>query len=900
MNEVLITVDFDKNSIKLDRNFLLVQNDYNSTKFKFEFLQDITGKKVFELLKPDGSFFIKEIQNNEIILVDYDEENNLVPILTTSGTYKFEIVIYDENSKLTNSAIAKFKAREEVVDENDIDIESDTRLPILDQLINETNNLNIIASKEDKKTIINITKKDGSTEIVEINDGLDGKQGEKGNPGINGNDGYTPIKGEDYFTEEDINNMISENNIVTDKNYVHTDNNYTNEEKEKLETLENYTLPKATKESIGGVQIGNGLNINDGVLSCEIEKIIPKNTVSGENITINDSIDYKTFKVGIDGNCEQETTTGKQLFNYLIGSGTTNGVSWSIEKDGTITLNGTASSNFNLPLSNSLNQLFDVNDYSLNYIYLGGSTNNNIAIHNTGTTNNVFYITITNSQTNQNLKKALTDELTLTLWQLYIASGTVFNNLKFRYLIVNSTVDDYNYEPYTGQASPNPDYPQDVEVIYSDNLFNKDNSNYLEGYIDTDKVVSHSNYRTYYIPCLPNTTYTINRIGTSSICVAESSLTPTFDGSIFNKVQGTTNSVTITTSSTTNYLLMQIYRNGYDDIDTVLNTNQVVKGSKTKPYLPYGYIGVRKTGKNKISSTNKVGNVMYLNGATSYSDYVFKAGTYTLSYSDTNTLTTYMKTASTSNISLGTGQTITFTATEDFNLWFYRSGLTDNEVTNLLLEKSPVQTNFEPFKETIYPINLKGNFIGKLPNGVKDYIEIDDKGNVTLTKKIKKVIFDGSETGWTGLTTNHPNTIRVQITIEDMINIGNAVGLNIVCSHFIPKNLFGKDIEGIEQIYNEFYIRINKSKLNEESLDGFKQWLNENPVTVYYELATPEIINLGNLSELIKTDEDTSCFNVEANLDTTMSIKYALDIKKYTDNKIQELNSALLSTGSNV
>ena len=64
MNEILVTIDFEEDSITLDNNFLLVENDYNSTKLKFEFLQNITGRKVFELLKPDGSFFIKEIKIN--------------------------------------------------------------------------------------------------------------------------------------------------------------------------------------------------------------------------------------------------------------------------------------------------------------------------------------------------------------------------------------------------------------------------------------------------------------------------------------------------------------------------------------------------------------------------------------------------------------------------------------------------------------------------------------------------------------------------------------------------------------------------------------------------------------------------------------------------------------------
>lgn len=45
-------------------------------------------------------------------------------------------------------------------------------------------------------------------------------------------------------------------------------NDFTDTEKTKLAGLENYTLPSATAESLGGVKVGDGLEINDGVLSA--------------------------------------------------------------------------------------------------------------------------------------------------------------------------------------------------------------------------------------------------------------------------------------------------------------------------------------------------------------------------------------------------------------------------------------------------------------------------------------------------------------------------------------------------------------------------------------------------------------------------------------------------------
>lgn len=45
-------------------------------------------------------------------------------------------------------------------------------------------------------------------------------------------------------------------------------NDFTAVEKAKLEGLENYTLPAATAETLGGVKVGAGLNVVDGLLSA--------------------------------------------------------------------------------------------------------------------------------------------------------------------------------------------------------------------------------------------------------------------------------------------------------------------------------------------------------------------------------------------------------------------------------------------------------------------------------------------------------------------------------------------------------------------------------------------------------------------------------------------------------
>lgn len=45
-------------------------------------------------------------------------------------------------------------------------------------------------------------------------------------------------------------------------------NDFTDGDKEKLSGLENYTLPPATTDTLGGIKVGAGLSVSEGVLSA--------------------------------------------------------------------------------------------------------------------------------------------------------------------------------------------------------------------------------------------------------------------------------------------------------------------------------------------------------------------------------------------------------------------------------------------------------------------------------------------------------------------------------------------------------------------------------------------------------------------------------------------------------
>lgn len=71
-----------------------------------------------------------------------------------------------------------------------------------------------------------------------------------------------------------LSQLQNDDNFVKDASYVHTDSNYTAEEKEKLKRIDpeanKYTLPAATKALLGGVKIGANITVStDGTISVE-------------------------------------------------------------------------------------------------------------------------------------------------------------------------------------------------------------------------------------------------------------------------------------------------------------------------------------------------------------------------------------------------------------------------------------------------------------------------------------------------------------------------------------------------------------------------------------------------------------------------------------------------------
>ena len=205
---------------------------------------------------------------------------------------------------------------------------------------------------------------------------------------------------------------------------------------------------------------------------------------------------------------------------------------------------------------------------------------------------------------------------------------------------------------------------------------------------------------------------------------------------------------------------------------------------------------------------------------------------------------------------------------------------------SILEDTSITPDNFvyQPYKETNYQIDLQGNEMVALPNGVKDELTIDKEGNVSLVKKVGKILL---------------NSVEKWDLIGDTENYWEYANYRLSDSakySYCLSNYFSSDKDN-RLIYTltEVYCRFPKSLgIDVSDSDKFKQWTTNNEVYGYYEKTTPQIISLGKLENLITTENGSNTFAINGNIDTQISTTYALDLKKYIDNKISTVSQAII------
>ena len=571
---------------------------------------------------------------------------------------------------------------------------------------------------------------------------------------------------------------------------------------------------------------------------------------TGTTLTDVDTTKENKF-TSLYGDTSQETTTGKNLIPNNATSQTINNVVFTKYSDGTIKANGTASAQVELFLGKSTllagNYLASIGlssgaSTSKYYVRLGeGETASSTFIANVGLNDNAF--TLSSSKVCGAV--------------LIIRSGIQVNNVIFKPMIRLSSISDDTYEPYTNGASPNPDYPQPIQVVTGRNDINVCGKNL----IDTSKVYSYSIYTgtstvapttgryAYLMKVKPNTKYTFSR---SAVGTASFSYLALFDNFIVGQSNTYTSATnvesnltqTITTGAKTKYVMFLSGSGESTDI-------QLEEGETASTYEAYtGYTQEINLGKNLLNCTANTqtlsasGGTLTKNGDGTYTTSGGNTGTADLvvlgtinvengktyylynDFKDTNNNLSIRR-GSTALVSTNTSNIISYTATATETLNVYLRYQSASTLTYKPMITKKYDTNFAPY---FTPIELC-----KIST-YQDYIyKTNDKWYIH--KEIGKVVLDGSDSdnwNYTNACLQSGSTYPSDVAYPNASNLG--LSDYFICKYYssgITSNLTNG-----EYGWNSGK-RLTLKLDNMSSKQDYLTWLSTHNTEVYYVLATP-------------------------------------------------------------
>lgn len=331
-------------------------------------------------------------------------------------------------------------------------------------------------------------------------------------------------------------------------------------------------------------------NINNlaGLVDQIYENAPKTDYYEGTDLSVENSlkgkIDFKDDNINIlaYGNTSQKTYEGYQLFN----------------------INGNVSSGSLIKYNNGLTLVKGTNRYvqiDLPKMILSGTYNISFdIINNALSSNNNFYCSFKKAGINvlSNVRIISTNTITLSdevdrLYLFIADTETDEATITIDNLLLVAGSEEKNFEPYVGgQASPNPSYPQTIEVvkgqnnvkIENKNLFN--NNNYEKGYsyIGTTKS-ANVNWGIYNLECLKDEEYVISGLkpyANVSIVQLDKNKNP-----IVELQRRNSTSITYTITATEDGFIAVTFLWNEVGQGSELNTMQIEKDTTSSPYVPH-------------------------------------------------------------------------------------------------------------------------------------------------------------------------------------------------------------------------------------------------------------------------------------------------------------------------
>lgn len=634
---------------------------------------------------------------------------------------------------------------------------------------------------------------------------------------------------------------------------------------------------------------------------------------SGEYIHVEDSSNCRA-RIGISGNSEQETRSGKNKIDLAkCQIKTYNGITSVYNKENnSITFNGTCTADntsfhiFENGKNVDDNNVLIKNNSTLLAQYVNGSINGysrfRLSDENWGDKIGLQLSAL--SSTNKKVYATYNDvDATIKYLSFRFEKGTILNNFTVQLMLTDKV--DTEYEMYG--ASPSPNYLSETKCVGSNvNLFDKNKFNNFT-----------KNLQYIELTLKPNTEYTmrsnITRDKDGCNLFAYKTGEAASSGSNF-VVDGTDRIVTTGDDG----IIIIAYRNYNASLSDDPKNDykyKLVEGTEVGEYSSYGQGCVKVTKcNNNLFNKNDIVNKAYINSSgeivsndgQNYTNYisVVSNAMYTIHAENPLGAVTAICFYDTNKKFLS-GSTYNNVKSMSFktpsNCDFVRASVSNINLETLQIEEGPA-TTYEEHEEQSYIMPVQKEMLQG------DYFDFD---NEKEEHKWIKLIFDGTE-NWLQSGNTYPTFYISPYEIASKFGI--PAGLKAFCNYFSQKsNIWGIDeigfdIANLRQDHVDFRFCLGSSSTI-TTLEAWKKKLVEmhnsgKPLALYFQIL--------NLNELDFTDEQKAVAkelnnartyknvtNITTDSKAILSLDYAKDLETQNQkmqNEIDEIKQLLSTT----
>lgn len=356
--------------------------------------------------------------------------------------------------------------------------------------------------------------------------------------------------------------------------------------------------------------------------------------------------------------------------------------------------------------------------------------------------------------------------------------------------------------------------------------------------------------------------------------------------------------------------------------DTISITDLKIKIFLTQIKTCIGVQKIRQFGKNwfdknNISKINAVVDTSSITANSSAKSFYIKIepDTYTVSRKVIGTRFVVGTTANIPKIGEkiidrmvnNSGSSITLTTSKNANYlvvyYLYNSSENEQEILDSIqIERGSKATKNKSYIEEIYTLDLKNTELCAIKdingNVVAKDRQVYRNGKWQWEKNIKKLVLNGTEE-WKNATTGTVNHYRGQLYVTE------SKTSEAVCNRFICRTIEAHGEWNYAFLMKDsVYINIANTELSEVTLNGFKEWLSNNNVIVYYVLATPEYIDcttdqsaiLDKLYNNFKLQKGVN--NIIVETDNGVGVNMELDYMQDLQTKLNLLEAMCVSNAS--